>query len=115
VGGRIFVSDVGSSGDNDESLNGLKTITAITSDTVSYATDLPNASSTALSPAGNVSGYSSKYYVGLDAIRLENTTDTNPLYGLIGYTVAKTADGNPIVKEANTSSLLEFRFAMDVI
>lgn len=115
VGGRIFVSDVGSSGDNDESLNGLKTITAITSDTVSYATDLPNASSTALSPAGNVSGYSSKYYVGLDAIRLENTTDTNPLYGLIGYTVAKTADGNPIVKEANTSSLLEFRFAMDVV
>jgi len=39
----------------------------------------------------------------------------NPLYGLVGYTVAKTTGGLPIIKETNTSSLLEFRFAMDVI
>lgn len=109
VGGRITVSDVGSN------LDGQQTITDITANTVSFATSEADLASTNLSPAGNVSGYSSKYYVGLDAIRLENTTTTNPLYGLIGYTVAKTTDGNPIVKETNTSSLLEFRFAMDVI
>lgn len=109
IGGRITVSDVG------YNLNGLQTITDITANTVSFATTEADLASTNLSPAGNVSGYSSKYYVGLDAIRLENTTTTNPLYGLVGYTVAKTTDGNPIVKETNTSSLLEFRFAMDVI
>ena len=108
VGGRIFVSGV-------DDLNGLQTITAITSNTVSFATTAAVTPSTAVSPVGNVSGYSSKYYVALDAIRIENTTATNPLYGLIGYTVAKTVEGTPILKEANTSSLLEFRFAMDVI
>lgn len=109
IGGRITVSDVGSN------LDGLQTITDITDTTVSFATTEANLASTSLSPAGNVSGYSSSYYVGLDALRLENTSTRNPLYGLIGYTVAKTNGGTPIVKEANTSNLLEFRFAMDVI
>ena len=115
VGGRITVSDVGNTDDGDEELNGVKTITAITSNTVSYATTSADMSSTPLSPAGLVAGYSSKYYVALDAIRMENTSTTNPLYGLVGYTVAKTSGGKPIVKESNTSSLLEFRLAMDVI
>lgn len=115
VGGRITVSGVGSAGDGDEDLNGIHTITAITDNTVSYSTSLADIASTNLSPAGTVSGYSSSYYVGLDALRLENTSTRNPLYGLIGYTVAKTSGGTPIIKEANTSNLLEFRFAMDVI
>lgn len=59
-------------------------------------------------------GPSDDYYLGLDAIRLENTTTLNPLYGLVGYTVVKNTDGNPIIKAANTSNLMEFRFAMDV-
>lgn len=115
VGGRVTISGVGTVGDNDLSLNGIKKITAVTSDTISYATDLADLESTNLAVAGNASGYSSSYYVALDAIRLENVTTSNPIYGLVGYTVPKTLDGNPIVKEANTSSLLEFRFAMDVL
>lgn len=55
------------------------------------------------------------YYVALDAIRFENLNTVNALYGLTGYTVIKTSDATPIVKEANTSNLIEFRFAMDVI
>jgi hypothetical protein len=58
--------------------------------------------------------YSDDYYVALDAIRLENLTADNPLYGLTGYTVVKNEDGKPIIKAANSSNLLEFRFAMDV-
>lgn len=109
VGGRVSVSGAGTG------FNGIHTVTAVTSDTVSYEADLADLSETPLSPAGLISGYSSEYYVALDAIRLENVSTTNSLYGLVGYTVAKTPLGNPIIKESNTSSLLEFRFAMDVI
>lgn len=115
VGGRINVSGVGNSGDGDTALNGLHKITAVGTNTVSYEVNLPDAAEESLSPAGLVTGYSSKYYVAMDAIRLENVATNNPLYGLVGYTVVKTSDGRPIVKESNTSSLLEFRFAMDVI
>jgi hypothetical protein len=54
------------------------------------------------------------YYVALDALRLENTTSANPLYGLTGYSVVKSQDALPIVKIPNTANLVEFRFALDV-
>lgn len=57
---------------------------------------------------------SSNYYVAFDGVRLENLTTQNPLYGLVGYTQVKTETGLPIIKQPNTSNLLEFRFAMDV-
>ena len=55
-----------------------------------------------------------KFYVALDALRLENTTTINPLYGMSGYSVVRTPDLKPIVKVANTANLVEFRFAIDV-
>lgn len=57
---------------------------------------------------------SSDFYVGLDAIRFENTSTTNPIYGLTGYTVLKNTNAETIVKSANTANYIEFRFAMDV-
>lgn len=57
---------------------------------------------------------SEDYYVALDAIRIDNVTTVNPLYGMVGYTVVKTEDGLPIIKLSNSSNLLEFRFGMDV-
>lgn len=54
------------------------------------------------------------YYVALDALRLENTTSENAIYGLTGYSVIRSLSGLPIVKNANTSNYIEFRFAMDV-
>ena len=64
--------------------------------------------------AGETIG-SDNFYIALDALRLENTTSTNPLYGLTGYSVIKNTGSLPIVKVSNTSSLIEFRFAMDVL
>jgi hypothetical protein len=62
-----------------------------------------------------VSGVPSEdYYVVPDAIRFENTTTKNPLYGLTGYSVVKSSDGSALIKEANTSNLVEFRFGLDV-
>ena len=56
----------------------------------------------------------SDYYVALDALRLENTSSVNPLYGLTGYSVVRSPDSLPIVKVSNTANLVEFRFALDV-
>lgn len=61
--------------------------------------------------AGDLTG---DFYVALDAIRLENLSSPNPLYGMTGYTVMKSAEAKPIVKLSNTTSLVEFRFAIDV-
>jgi hypothetical protein len=55
-----------------------------------------------------------KFYVALDAIRLENVTTFNPLYGMSGYSVVRSPNLRPIVKVANTANLVEFRFALDV-
>lgn len=56
----------------------------------------------------------SDFYVALDAIRLENVTSLNPLYGLTGYTVIRNTDSRTIVKLSNTTNLVEFRFALGV-
>lgn len=57
---------------------------------------------------------SDSFYLCLDGLRLENFTATNSLYGLTGYSVIKNVQFRPIVKSANTTNYIEFRFALDV-
>jgi len=57
---------------------------------------------------------SDKFYISFDGLRFENTTSQNPLYGLTGYSLIKTANGYPIIKESNTSNLIEFRFGLGI-
>lgn len=64
--------------------------------------------------AGN-SAPSDKFYICLDAFRLENVSTQNPLYGLVGYSAIKSTDSQPILKESNTSNAVEFRYGLDVI
>ena len=64
--------------------------------------------------------YSDNFYLALDAIRYENITSQNPLYGMTGYTVVRNSNASgtnplPIIKGANTSNLMEFRFGLDVL
>jgi hypothetical protein len=54
------------------------------------------------------------FYVCLDGLRLENITSTNSLYGLTGYSVIKSVGARPVIKSANTTNYIEFRFALDV-
>lgn len=58
---------------------------------------------------------SNNYYVCLDALRVENTQNQNPIYGLTGYSVIKTIDSQPVTKIANSSNHIEFRFGLDVL
>jgi hypothetical protein len=51
----------------------------------------------------------------LDGIRIENKSNTNPLYGLVGYTVTGTnpfGDILPIVKNNNMTHQVEFRYVI---
>lgn len=102
------------SGINNALFNGTFVITSVTDNTFSFTATNPT-DITAASTTGTAEAPSANFFVGLDAIRLENLSTLNPLYGLTGYTVIKTDDARPIVKEANTSNLVEFRFGLDVI
>lgn len=57
----------------------------------------------------------SDFYVCLDGLRLENVTSNNSVYGLTGYSVIKTPEARPIIKSANTTNYIEFRFGLDVV
>jgi hypothetical protein len=57
---------------------------------------------------------SENYYIALDAMRLENVSTINPLYGLTGYSVIKTDNAETIIKSPNTSNYVEFRFSIGV-
>jgi len=57
----------------------------------------------------------SDFYVCLDGLRLENVTSNNSLYGLTGYSVVKTLEAKTIIKSANTTNYIEFRFGLDVV
>jgi hypothetical protein len=111
VGNTVFVSEV------DATFDGTYTITAVTSTTFSYAktaSDVPSAADT-----GNAKSATSNYYIALDALRLENKSEANPLYGLTGYSVIQNTNASgsaarAAIKDANTTSFLEFRFTLDV-
>jgi hypothetical protein len=111
VGNTVFVSGV------DVTFDGTYTITAVTSTTFSYAktaSDVPSAADT-----GNAKSATSNYYIALDALRLENKSEANPLYGLTGYSVIQNTNASgsaarAAIKDANTTSFLEFRFTLDV-
>lgn len=55
------------------------------------------------------------YYVALDALRLENVTSSNSVYGMTGYTIIKTDNADTITKLPNTKNYIEFRFGVDVL
>jgi len=54
------------------------------------------------------------HYVELEGFRIENETTENPVYKMVGYSVARTTDGKPISKYRNTNNYVEFRFNLGV-
>jgi len=54
------------------------------------------------------------HYVELEGFRVENETTENPVYKMVGYSVARTTDGKPISKYRNTNNYVEFRFNLGV-
>jgi len=56
---------------------------------------------------------SANYYVALDALRLENISSVNPLYGLTGYSIVQNTDATTVIKSQNTNNYIEFRFIIE--
>lgn len=54
------------------------------------------------------------YYIAFDGIRFENISTENPLYGLVGYNIIKSDSAYPIVKAANSTNFIEYRFGIGV-
>lgn len=58
---------------------------------------------------------SENFYVMLDALRFENISTINPLYGLTGYSIVQNDTAETVIKSPNTSNYVEFRFGVGVI
>ena len=111
VGDVVTISNV------DSTFDGTYVITDTpTANSFEYNKVASNVVSTPISdPTAVASGPSSNFYAALDGLRFENTTVINPLYGLTGYSQVRTSDSQPIIKDLNTSNLVEFRFGLDVM
>lgn len=72
----------------------------------------------AVSVTGANSATADSFYVGIDALRLENLTSFTSLYGLTAYSpivnVNSSNDAAPVIKQSNTSNFIEFRFNVGV-
>ena len=107
VTGEVVTVDIG-----DAEFDGTYVITAYTTDTFSYAKT--NADVTSAVASGIADIARPDYFIGLDAIRLDNVGTVNPLYGLTGYSIVQSAVPATIVKNANTNNYIEFRIIVDV-
>lgn len=94
-------------------MSGVRTVTVTDSTTITF----PVTASDQVTAAGGgayIEVPSENYYIALDAMRLENVSTQNPLYGLTGYAVVKNFDGETVLKSPNTNNYVEFRFVLGV-
>jgi hypothetical protein len=97
----------------DSTFNGTYTVLdAPTSTSFRYNKTATNVTSAVAT--GNFDKVNSNYFIALDALRLDNVSTINPLYGMIGYALVETPDAVTIIKQTNTSNYIEFRFVLDV-
>ena len=75
---------------------------------------IETVSSTIVDPNGILDVASKEYFIALDALRVDNISTVNPLYGLTGYSIIQNIDELAIVKSSNTNNYVEYRFILDV-
>lgn len=97
----------------DSTVNGVATVVDVISNTITFSKDIANITSTGI-PNGHIEVINKDFYIALDAIRIDNVTTQNPLYGLTGYSVIQNDLGTVITKSPNTNNYVEYRFALDV-
>jgi hypothetical protein len=98
---------------SDTGFDGTFVLTSVPSTTsIVYARTGTVVGSTGIT--GSVDIYRHEYYIGLDAIRFDNISTINPLYGMTGYSIIQNATESTIVKPANTNNYIEYRFILDV-
>jgi hypothetical protein len=109
-GDRVFISGV-STGEQD--FDGIKTVIEASGTTFTYAST-STAISQEVTPRGTAKTADSRFYVALDALRIDNINTVNPLYGLVGYSIIQDELQQSIIKSPNTTNFIEYRFVLDV-
>ena len=110
-GDKVFISGVAA---GNEDFNGLKTVLLTPTTTTFTYTSASTAISQEVSPRGAGKTTDDRFYVALDAIRMDNVNTVNPLYGLVGYSIIQDELKQSIVKSPNTTNFIEYRFVLDV-
>lgn len=85
-----------------------------TSTTFTYAKTAENVTSQTVVPNGLAEVPTNQFYVALDALRVDNVSAVNPVYGLTGYSIIQNSDKTTVVKSPNTNNYIEYRFILDV-
>jgi hypothetical protein len=98
----------------DPLLDGLQQVTNIVNATSFSFASAATISVQAVNPNGILDVPSKEYYIALDALRIDNVSTENPLYGLTGYSIIQNIDELAIVKSPNTNNYIEYRFILDV-
>ena len=102
---------------NDSDLDGYRKVIAKDSTSISFSVpeELEIGGDNGIQVNnGHVDVINKNFYVCLDAIRLDNVSSENPLYGLTGYSIVQNSEESTIVKSPNTNNYLEYRFVLDV-
>jgi hypothetical protein len=99
----------------DSTFDGVyQVVSTPTSTSFTYAKDADNVSSQVVVPNGKAEVPNDNFYVALDALRVDNISTINPLYGLTGYSIVQNLEETTIVKSPNTNNYIEYRFVLDV-
>lgn len=98
----------------DSTFNGTYEVTGTpTADTFTYA-KTGTVATQAVVPSGRADVPTDKFFIALDALRLDNISTVNPLYGMTGYSIIQNAGEDTIIKSPNTNNYIEYRFILDV-
>jgi hypothetical protein len=98
----------------DSKVNGVRQVTAKTDTTFEFQIESLVTMTSSPAPLGLLEITNKNYYLALDALRLDNISTANPLYGLTGYSIIQNTDELTILKSPNTNNYVEYRFILDV-
>ena len=99
----------------DSTFNGVYEVTSTpTSTTFTYEKIADNVLEQIVVPNGKAEAPTNDFYVALDALRVDNISTVNPLYGLTGYSIVQNLEEATVVKSPNTNNYIEYRFVLDV-
>jgi hypothetical protein len=108
AGDRVSMFEV------DSDLNGAWQVSEVINTTSFKIETTKSVLTGAVNPNGTLDVASKEYFIALDALRLDNVSTPNPLYGLTGYSIIQNIDELAIVKSSNTNNYVEYRFILDV-
>jgi hypothetical protein len=98
----------------DQTFNGAYKVTGVPSAT-SFEYERVGSDISVESVAGaSVEVPTESFYISLDAVRFDNVSTVNPLYGMTGYSIVQNIEKETITKFSNTTNYVEYRFILDV-